>query len=455
MTRRSLVLGLGITGVAAAAYLSEIGDDVTIVDNAWTATIERRAEDMRVAGMRVIAGRDSASQTEAQAALAASELLVVSPGVPPTNPLLSAARNLRIPTWSEIELGFHATVAPIVAVTGTNGKTTVASMLGSIFEAAGIPTVVCGNVGVPMITVATGVPREGVVVVEVSSFQLLLTDAFHARCGVLLNIAQDHLDWHADMAEYQNSKARIWSNQTVDDLALANAMDPIVTEMVSRATGRIATFACDRLPQRGAGVSDGVLVAATDNGFVEVMAVDELGSTAPHDVANAAASIAVATDMDVPTDTIAEAIAGFERPPHRRENVATIDGVTFVNDSKATNPHATTAAVGSYDSIVLIAGGYNKGLDLSPIFAAVGGIRSVVAIGDAAPDIERLANEARLEVTRAHDMPTAVERSFEFAHVGDTVLLSPACASFDWYENYRERGTDFVRAVRDLERGRR
>jgi len=494
----ALVVGLGVSGQAAARYLQEKGNNVTVADDFAGEAQTRRAEELRAEGVEIFLGlglgkaaENAAVQEHAAELLEGKDLVVASPGVPPFHPLLTVAREQGVQLWSEIELAFRACVAPIVAVTGTNGKSTVTTLIGRIFEAAGVPVAVCGNIGTPMIVMGPRVPPEGVVVAEVSSFQLALTEKFRARVGVLLNIAEDHFDWHLNVDDYAKAKTRVWANQTEDDLCLYNADDALVASLAFAAPGRKVAFsyrdlAANTMPQLGdcarehvkasgreaprpapkslcGGETGQVLWAGWQDEKLLVAGVGacpleipcENQETADKSLpaylrSNYAAAAAVCVDMGVPPDSIGQGFASFVTLPHRMETVAVFNTVTFVDDSKATNPHAAQTAISSYEKVVLIAGGRNKGLDLTCLAEAAGHVRAVVGIGEAGPEIEAVFRSAGVPAVTGKSMREAVQAAVQAAYPGDTVLLSPACASFDWYRNYEARGEDFVEAVQEL-----
>jgi UDP-N-acetylmuramoylalanine--D-glutamate ligase len=299
--------------------------------------------------------------------------------------------------------------------------------------ASGAKAVAAGNIGVPLVEAVAG-PADAFVV-EVSSFQLELTDRFHPAVAVWLNLAPDHLDWHPDLESYGRAKARIWARQTADDSAVVNAEDPGVMAWASGAPGRVVTFG---LGGADFSVVDGVL--RTDAGD-ELVPVASLRRALPHDVGNALAASAAALAAGATIDGVRDALRRWEGFPHRVTLVGDAGGVQWYDDSKATNPHAALAAMRGFDSVVLIAGGRNKGLDLS--------VLAVVAIGEAAPEVAAAFDGVR-PVTVAESMDEAVRAALAAARPGDSVLLSPGCASFDSYRSYAERGDDFRRAVGEV-----
>jgi len=450
-SQRALVVGVGVSGTAAARHLVQGGTKVTACDDSSGDDVRRRGEELLADGVAVRLGLGLVSEPDTavvERLLGGVDLVVASPGVPPRHPVLTMAAGRGLRLWSEVELAARVTPAQLVAVTGTNGKTTVVSAIGRVLGDAGLPVAVCGNIGTPMIEAATQLPPDGLLVVEVSSFQLTLTDAFHARAGVLLNVAEDHLDWHGSLDDYAAAKARVWDNQTESDLALGWDGDEIVSTLLSRATGRHATFGTGAVGVRGAGYERSrLLVRGLMGGDAEIMAASDLADPSPHGRANAAAAAAVCADLGVLPDAMARSLAAFRPPAHRLQDLGVAGGVRFVDDSKATNPAAALAALGAYDRVILIAGGRNKGLDLSVLAAAADRLLGVVAIGEAAGEIRAAFEGSGVPVTEATSMPGAVDAATDRAHSGDVVLLSPACASFDWYSGYAERGDAFAAAV--------
>jgi UDP-N-acetylmuramoylalanine--D-glutamate ligase len=302
--------------------------------------------------------------------------------------------------------------------------------------------VAAGNIGVPLVEAVAG-PAD-VFVVEVSSFQLELTDSFHPAVAVWLNLAPDHLDWHPDLESYGRAKARIWARQADGDTAVVNAEDPGVLRWAAGAPAKVVTFG---LGTADFAVVDGILRTADGE---ELVPVSALRRALPHDVANALAASAAALSAGATLDGVREVLRRWEGFPHRVTLVGDAGGVQWYDDSKATNPHAALAALRGFESVVLVAGGRNKGLDLSVLAEAADRVRAVVAIGEAASEVAA-AFEGVRPVTVAGSMDEAVRAALAAARPGDSVLLSPGCASFDWYRSYGERGDDFRRAVRELQ----
>jgi UDP-N-acetylmuramoylalanine--D-glutamate ligase len=327
-------------------------------------------------------------------------------------------------------------------VTGTNGKTTVTTLIDAMLRRAGIGSTAAGNIGRPLLEAAGD--QVAVIVAEVSSFQLeLVTDAFAPDVAVLLNVAEDHLDWHGSTAAYAQAKARLFAHQHADATLVVNADDPVASTLAADAPGHVVWFSTGAPPPGGYGVLDGMLHGP--GGPV----APRPDSAAPHDVANGLASAAAAQTLGVDAAAVAAVLADFGGLAHRVQLVEEIGGVRFYDDSKATNPHATASALGGFEHVVLIAGGRNKALDLRSLRVHSPRLRAVVAIGEAAGEVEA-AFRGIVPVEHAASMRDAVRAAAAHAEPGDAVLLSPACASLDWYDSYAARGDDFAREVARL-----
>jgi UDP-N-acetylmuramoylalanine--D-glutamate ligase len=434
---RALVLGLGRSGQAVARHLLVRGTSVAVVDDA-------PGDDARAAASALGLALVERPGTDALADMVVrADLVVPSPGVPASHPVYRLARAAGVAVSGEVELAAGWSSCPLVAVTGTNGKTTVTSLVAEMLSASGVAALAAGNIGLPLCD-AVGNEELKVVVAEVSSFQLAFTESFRPAVAVWLNLAADHLDWHGDLDAYVAAKARIWARQGPADVAVVNADDPVVMARAATAPSRVVTFGLES-PSVDFGVVDGWL-RGPDGPLIEVA---RLPRSLPHDVANALAASAAALAAGATEDGVRAALARFGPLPHRLTLVAYSGGVRWYDDSKATNPHAAAAAVAGFDSVVLIAGGRNKGLDLSTLAQVAGRIRAVVAIGEAAPEVAAAFADLR-PVSAAGSMDDAVAAAALAARTGDVVLLSPGCASFDWYSSYAERGDDFARAVHNL-----
>jgi UDP-N-acetylmuramoylalanine--D-glutamate ligase len=385
------------------------------------------------------------------ALLESVEFASPAPGVPETHGLITTAQRIGVPVLSEIELAYRweherppavGGPRPMLAITGTDGKTTTTELTVAMLRAAGLRTAALGNTDVPLVdgVDASGEAALDVFVVECTSFRLAWTQQFRADAAAWLNLAPDHLNWHASMGTYEAAKARIWELQRPGDVAIGFVDDPVVMGRLAAAPGRHVTFGHSRADYRAEG---GWLVGPGGR----IAEVASMRRRLPHDVTNALAASALVLETGLATvDAIAAALATFEAPPHRLEPIGEAQGISWFNDSKATTPHAASAAIRAFDSLVLIAGGSRKGVDLSPMGAEPQRLRAVVAVGEAAPDVHAVFDE-RTTVVDAASMAEAVDRAAELARPGDAVVLSPGCASFDWYSGYPARGDDFRRLV--------
>ncbi len=445
-----LLVGFGVTSRAVARALVARGHRPVVLE-------DRPGDEQRKVAAEL--GIDLVEQPDADAiaaAVASATVLLPSPGVPDHHPVFAAARAAGLSVASEFDLAQAWDARPVVAITGTNGKTSVTMMVTDALDRSDRPAMAVGNTDVPFVEAIDEQATE-VFVVEASSFRLAHSDRFRPRVAAWLNFAPDHLDAHATLEDYEAAKASIWSNLGSGSVAVVNLDDPVV---VARAAAldhdsvEVVGFSLDLLPG-SAGPTDGTVdwgVTAVDGRPTVVgpsgplIAVDELARRQPHDVANALATAALAMAAGATATGVAEALRHFTGLPHRLQPIGSWDGVDWYDDSKATVPHATVAAVGGFESVVLIAGGHPKGLAFDPLRSTVPPVRAVVAIGTAAPEIEAVFGDL-VEVTVATTMDQAIEAAAGLARPGDAVVLSPACASFDWYRNYEERGDDFRRRV--------
>jgi UDP-N-acetylmuramoylalanine--D-glutamate ligase len=414
LPRRALVVGLARSGEAAALALVRRG----------VATVGADRDTGLDTGRLAAAGVEVHLGTEEESLLHDVELLIKSPGVPEAAPLPSAARARGIPVWSEVELGFRLLKNPIVGVTGTNGKTTTSELLGAIFRAGGKEVAVAGNVGRPLTGLDGEVAEDAWVVCELSSFQLEGVHRFRPRVAVLLNLDPDHLDRHGTFEAYRDAKLRIFENQTESDTAVV----PRGFDTIPGGATRVEFSGGDRLP-------------------VEPLIPGE------HNRENAAAATAAARAVGIADAAIAQALTTFPGVPHRLELVAEVDGVRYVNDSKATNTAAARRGIAAYpgEPIRLILGGSLKGEAFDELAEGLPpSVRSIDLIGEATESLAAALGRAGRSYRRSHDLATAVGAAAGEAEPGDVVLLSPACASYDQFESYEERGDTFRQLVKDL-----
>jgi UDP-N-acetylmuramoylalanine--D-glutamate ligase len=436
--RRVIVVGLGVSGFAAARALLSLDAKVKVTESSAGPLVAERADGLRALGAEVeIGGHDLDSLH--------GDLAVVSPGIPPRSDVIRALEEGGVEIWSEVELAFRLAECDFLAVTGTNGKTTTTSLLADMLEQSGTPSAAAGNIGLPLIDAIASVPRGGAIALEVSSFQLATVHRFRPRVAVLLNLAEDHTDWHGSMEEYARAKARITENQTAEDVFIPNREDEWTMSVAANSRARIVPFSGLGRPDGGIGPEGGSLWWSGK----KIIATDDIPLPGASGLEDAAAAAGAALEYGVDERAVARAIRGFRPLGHRLEVVAELDGVTYIDDSKATNPHATSAAVRGLSDVVLIAGGRSKGIDLSPLASTVPPVRAVVAIGEAAAEVRRVFGDL-VPVDDASSMEEAARLARERSTSGGSVLLSPGCASLDMYESYAARGEDFVRAVKRL-----
>ncbi len=441
--RRVTVFGMARSGVAAARLLVSRSALVTVVDSQAAECIRDRIAEVEACGAHAVPDASS------YAAFGDPELLVVSPGVPAAHPLLSQARRAGTGIIGEIELAYCFCDSPIIAVTGTNGKGTVASLIGDMLRGAGFDAPVAGNIGLPLTTVVD--QRHDVVVAEISSFQLETIDRFSPWIAAILNITPDHLDRHPTMDEYVATKSRILENQSMQDFAILNADDPLVAPLGDRTLARSLSVSLAADTADGRLEGDELVITAPGGVSQRICSRQTLPLGGPHNVSNALMAALAASLCGVDVETMAEAIATQRPAVHMLSEAGVVNGVRFVDDSKATNPAAAMADLGAIPGpLVLIAGGDSKGLDLSEFArAAAERAEHIVLIGRSAPEIADAIGDAA-PVTRAHDMTEAVRTAFQVSQPGWTVLLAPACASLDMYRNMTERGEVFRGAVAAL-----
>ncbi len=436
---RAVVIGLGVAGRAAARVLAEEGADVRVSE---ARSDVGEPADLRELGIEVLGGGHDPRHLDG------ATLVVVSPGVPSSAPVIAWARDRGLPVWGELELGAHLVSAPCIAVTGTNGKTTTTGMIASVLQAAGLDAVACGNIGHPF-TVAAREDRAALVV-ECSSFQLEMQESFHPRVSVLLNLAPDHLDWHSSFEAYAAAKAKVFARQDDGDTHIGNRDDGGAAAISRTARCRVAWFTLDE-PQDGETGYRGSELAARWGGveFLGDRAVDT-----PAMRADAAAAAAASHAFGIGSQAIRDGLAAFTSERHRGEIVAEVRGVRFVDNSKATNPHAALAAADVAGGVVLIAGGDAKGVDLSPIGALADRLAGVVAIGASADEVVGIF-QGRVPTRKAGSIEEAAHTAFELAPAGGSVLLAPACASWDMFRDYAERGDRFAAAALQIAREER
>ena len=439
------VVGLAKSGLAAARLVTRLGGRVLASD---AAPRERWSPEAR----RLEAERIPVWSGHPDAAFAGADLVVVSPGVPLELPVLAGLRARGVPVVSELELAWRVMEADVIAITGTNGKTTTTALTGDVLRGQVRPVLVGGNIGTPLSANALDFPVDGLVVAETSSFQLEATQTFRPRVAAVLNLAPDHLDRHGSYAAYVEAKARIFANQTEADCAVLNADDPDTAALAPRTRARVLWFSRRRVLDHGVFVDEGWVVAKLNGHAEPVCPVGEIQLRGAHNVENVLAATACALWTGMDPATIRKGIASFRGVAHRIERVHDARGVTYYNDSKGTNVASTIKALESFgEPVILIAGGKGKGQDFAPLAeAARGRVRAAVLIGEDRDKIRAALRAAGIATEDAATMEDAVRQAGRRARIGDVVLLSPACASFDMFQNYEHRGEVFKDVVRRL-----
>jgi UDP-N-acetylmuramoylalanine--D-glutamate ligase len=448
--KRVLVVGLGKSGVASALFLKARGAQVTVSDSKPQDQLGEEIPVLLDHGITVETGGHGERTFRGQ------DLIVVSPGVPTDAAPLAQARALGEPVIGEIELASLFLPGPIVAITGSNGKTTTTTLAGEILAAGGRSTVVGGNIGTPAISLVERVTPDTVVVLEVSSFQLETIQTFRPKIAVILNITPDHLDRHRTFAAYTDAKARIFENQHSGDFAVLNADDPTCVKLASRTGAEVFWFSRKKEVEQGACTQEGRILFRDSGGQREIMLVSEIPLKGAHNVENVLAAVCVGALMGCQPEQIRQAVRAFKAVEHRLEYVATIRSVEYYNDSKATNVDATIKALESFPAnIHLILGGKDKDSDYAQLNDLLRQrVKRVYTIGAAAPKIEAQIAASKgggaAEIVHAETLEVAVRRAAAAAQPGDVVLLAPACASFDQFRNYEHRGKVFKEIVRAL-----
>ena len=434
--KRVVIVGLGESGLAAARVLRDRGAGVLVSESRARKEIASRVAAAESAGAEVFAGGHSPVHLDD------ADLLVVSPGVPESADVLAWAAERGIPVWSELELGARLATCDYIAVTGTNGKTTTTKLIAEAMRRAGLDAIACGNVGYPFSLAAA--EGHDALAVEASSFQLRFHQTFRPRVSVLLNLAEDHTDWHGSMDAYAAAKRRIYLNQTGDDVHVGNLEDEAASAVSREALCRIVWFSIGKPRMEGAGYVDGELVWRDGSGD---LSLGRPFSDSPSHLADSAAAAAAAISFGIDPEAVGAAIRETGPPPHRGEVVAEVRGVRFVDDSKATNPHAALATIRGFRNAILICGGRSKGIDLSPMAEAIPHLAGAVVIGEAAEELHRILSDG-LPVQEAESMEDAVEIAFGMAEPGAAVVLAPGCSSWDMFADYAERGDRFAAAAR-------
>jgi UDP-N-acetylmuramoylalanine--D-glutamate ligase len=441
-----VIVGMARSGMAAAEFLWKRGVRVTLSDNRPEAALESEIRFLNERNIRYEAGGHSAEL------LGSADLIVVSPGVPLSLPVLRQAALMGKTLISEIELASRYLRGRVIAITGTNGKTTTTTLIGEILRAAGFPAQVGGNIGTPLISLVESSTQDTWSVVELSSFQLEVVPTFRPDIAVILNITPDHLDRYASFEAYSQTKLNIFENQVSSDFAVLNHEDPTLQKAAGNIHCQVFWFSASHEVKCGTYAMGGQIVFESGKKSERVMSCGEVPLKGRHNIENVAAAITAARLAGIPSSSIAESVRNFKAVEHRLESVADINGVHFFNDSKATNVDATIKALEAFDSgVILILGGRDKGGDFKVLSSLLRQrAKSLVLLGEASGKI-RTQLAGTVPMTQARSMEDAVKLAFRQAAPGNTVLLAPACASFDMFQNYEQRGREFKAAVGRLQ----
>ena len=445
-----LVLGAGASGIGASWVLAQVGAHVVLNDYKPVTLPAAEEERLVSAGVEIITGRQDESLLDGV------DRIVISPGISLDIPIVKAAQARGIDVVSEVELAYEVSKSPIVAVTGTNGKTTTTTLLTKVLEGSGKPIRVGGNIGDSLSEVAYSMPTGGFLVAELSSYQLETIKHFRPIGAIMLNITPDHLARHKTMENYIAAKERIFENQLKSDFLVLNIDDSVVADMEHRAASHILQISQKQTVENGAYYANGQCYVVKDGVATGVIGDEDIHIPGSHNIENILTVIALTYALEVPVMEIYRIISEFHGVEHRLERVKTIDGITFYNDSKATNVDSVVKALESFDKpVILLAGGHDKMTPLEEFMQLVKeNTKAVIFMGEAADRFEEAAKEAGVEpIYRAVSMRDAVEQGYKLAESGDIVLLSPACASYDWYSCFEERGDDFKACVQMLQEG--
>jgi UDP-N-acetylmuramoylalanine--D-glutamate ligase len=438
------IIGMARSGMAAARLIQQLGGRPFVSDVKLGDRLTAETDELKKYNIDFETGGHSDRLLE-------SDFVILSPGVPRTIKIVKQLSESGIPVFSEIEVASWFCRGGIIAVTGSNGKTTTTSLVGAILDKAGIENVVCGNIGVPFSDKVLGISKQGYVVLEVSSFQLELIEDFAPHVAMILNITPDHLDRYDDFDGYKQAKYRITENQKASDYLILNADDSVIDRNRIETGAQKVYFSTSRLMPTGVFKRGKSLVGIVREKEIPLIDTEQIRIPGLHNLQNAAAASLAALQLDIEPGPIADALREFPGVEHRLEDVGKVAGIRFVNDSKATNVDSVCHALRAFEApLHLIAGGRDKGGDFEPVIpCGKGKIKEVILIGEAREKMFNALGKA-FPVQFADSMEEAVKKAFEEASPGEIVLLSPACASFDMYDNFEQRGKDFKEAVRSL-----
>lgn len=450
MKKKTLVIGAARSGVAVSELLLERGESVVLTDTRESKIVLEESPRILEYEKKTFFKTVFGTQINPEILTEIDEI-VISPGVPLTIPIVQAAYKQGVPVIGEVELAYRLTKTPFIAITGTNGKTTTTTLLGEIFKASGRGTYVVGNIGDPITNYVGTAKEDEIFITEISSFQLETIDAFRPKIAVILNLTPDHLDRHLSMENYVNAKGRIFKNQKSEDLLVLNEDDPLVCALGGNAISRKATFSYKKSLDFGAWCLNKKIYINDGKQVSFVCREDELGIIGPHNTMNALAALTTAYFSAVPLDVIVSVLKSFKGVEHRLEWVGCFSGITYINDSKGTNTNATITAINAVSQpLILLAGGYDKKEDYSDLMTLVANkVKHLIVLGATAEDLIKTAElKGFTNTTKVGTYEEAVALAKAEAKTGDTVLLSPACASWDMFDNYETRGRVFKNLVK-------
>ncbi len=437
VNKKVLVLGTAKSGIAAAKYLVEAGADVTVNDGGTPSGTDQ--DTLLKLGVKTTFGEHPLTLLEGV------ELIVKNPGIPYQIPLLQEALVRQIPIWTEVELGYHATNAQWVAITGSNGKTTTTTLVHELLKQQTRPVHLAGNIGFPAIEIAKEAEDDAIIVIELSSFQLMGMHAFKPMSAAFLNLSAAHLDYHGDLESYAEAKARIFRNMDANDRLVVNADDDVVMRLSNQAKAERLRFS-RKSPAYARVEQDMIMVGETP-----ILPAAELALGGGHNLENVLAALTLVEPFNIPLQAVQDVLRTFGGVAHRTEYIGEFKGRKVYNDSKATNNVATEAALSGFKApIIWLCGGLERGADLTPLVESMTQVKHVVGLGETGPRFAELARQEKIDATVVSDMAQAVQAAFDVSQAGDIILLSPASASWDQYKTYEERGEHFVRAVESI-----
>ena len=446
--RKALVLGMARSGVAAAKLLVSRGAEAYICDRKTKEELGDALDGLNVQGVSWHLGEEHPERL-----LEGMDALIISPGIPLTNPAAIKAKEMGVEVMGELEYAYRESTGLLMAVTGTNGKTTTCTLLGEMFKNAGKRVSVVGNIGAPFAAAAMDMKAGDSTVCEVSSFQLETIREFHPAISAILNISEDHLNRHGTMENYIAAKARVFENQTPEDICVLNYENEYVRALAPRVKAQVFWFSTKRELEQGAFVRDGSIVFKKPGKDILILPADEVRIPGEHNLENALAATILAVEYGIAPEIVAQTLKTYAGVEHRIEFVRTVNGIDFINDSKGTNPDATIKAIQAMKKpTVLILGGSDKKTSFIEMYEAMTPlIKHVVLLGETAPQLEEAAKKTGYcNYVRADSFRDAVMQAYRLAEPGDNVLLSPACASFDMFDNFEQRGEVFKQIVREL-----